>query len=102
MNEDMVQHAVALNPAFLLNAVFTPQGKFARFFAGHWHEAWLAGCKEVERIYGIAISQQADLTIASAGGTPATSICTKVPRQSTMPIWQLPPRRRSDLLPGMP
>ena len=70
MNEDMVQHAAALNPAFLLNAVFTPQGKFARFFAGHWHEAWLAGCKEVERIYGIAISQQADLTIASAGGFP--------------------------------
>ena len=33
MNEDMVQHAAALNPAFLLNAVFTPQGKFARFFA---------------------------------------------------------------------
>ena len=70
MNEDMVQHAAALNPAFLLNAVFTPQGKFARFFAGHWHEAWLVGCKEVERIYGIAISQQADLTIASAGGFP--------------------------------
>ena len=70
MNEDMVQHAAALNPAFLLNAVFTPQGNFASFFAGHWHEAWLAGCREVERIYGIAIEQQADLTIASAGGFP--------------------------------
>jgi len=70
MNEDMVQHAAALNPAFLLNAVFTPQGNFASFFAGHWHEAWLAGCREVERIYGIAIAQQADLTIASAGGFP--------------------------------
>jgi nickel-dependent lactate racemase len=70
MHDDMRQHAAALNPAFLLNVVFTPQGKFAKFFAGHWYEAWEAGCKEVERIYGIPITQQADLTIASAGGFP--------------------------------
>jgi len=70
MHDDMRQHAAALNPAFLLNAVFTPAGKFARFFAGHWEQAWLEGCKEVERIYGIPITQQADLTIASAGGFP--------------------------------
>lgn len=70
MHDDMKQHAAALNPAFLLNAVFTPQGKFARFFAGHWYDAWEAGCKEVERIYGIPITKQADLTLASAGGFP--------------------------------
>lgn len=70
MHEDMKQHAAALNPAFLLNAVFTPQGTFAKFFAGHWYDAWEAGCKEVERIYGIPVGQQADLTIASAGGFP--------------------------------
>jgi nickel-dependent lactate racemase len=70
MHEDMKQHASALNPAFLLNAVFTPQGKFASFFAGHWYDAWKAGCKEVERIFGIPITQQADLTLASAGGFP--------------------------------
>ncbi len=70
MHEDMKQHAAALNPAFLLNAVFTPQGKFAKFFAGHWYDAWEAGCKEVERIYGIPVTRQADLTIASAGGFP--------------------------------
>lgn len=70
MNEDMIQHAATLNPAFLFNAVFTPQGKFAKFFAGHWYDAWLEGCKEVQRIYGIPITRQADLTIASAGGFP--------------------------------
>ena len=70
MHDDMKQQAAALNPAFLLNAVFTPQGKFARFFAGHWYDAWEAGCKEVERIYGIPITKQADLTLASAGGFP--------------------------------
>jgi len=70
MHEDMKQHAAALNPVFLLNAVFTPQGKFAKFFAGHWNDAWEAGCKEVGRIYGIPITQKADLTIVSAGGFP--------------------------------
>lgn len=70
MHEDMTEHAAALNPAFLLNAVFTPQGKFSKFFAGHWYEAWEAGCREVERIYGIPIDKQADLVLASAGGYP--------------------------------
>lgn len=70
MNEDMTEHAAALNPCFLLNAVYNPQGKFTKFFAGHWYKAWEAGCKEVERLYGIPITKQADLTIASAGGYP--------------------------------
>lgn len=70
MHEDMTEHAAALNPCFLLNAVFTPDGKFSRFFAGHWYAAWEAGCKEVERIYGIPIERQADLVLASAGGFP--------------------------------
>ncbi len=70
MHEDMTEHAAALNPAFLLNAVYNPQGKFTKFFAGHWYKAWEAGCKEVERIYGIPIQQQADLVLASAGGYP--------------------------------
>lgn len=70
MHEDMTEHAAALKPAFLLNAVFTPEGKFTKFFAGHWYEAWEAGCREVERIYGIPIQKQADLVLASAGGFP--------------------------------
>ena len=70
MHEDMTDHAAALKPAFLINAVYTPQGKFAKFFAGHWYEAWEAGCREVERIYGIPIQHQADLVLASAGGFP--------------------------------
>ena len=70
MNEDMNEHAAILNPAFLLNAVYTPQGKFAKFFAGHWLPAWEAGCKAVEQIYGIPIQKQADLALASDGGFP--------------------------------
>ncbi|BBB90501.1 MAG TPA: nickel-dependent lactate racemase [Methylomusa anaerophila] len=70
MHEDMTEMAAMLNPAFLLNAVFTPEGKFARFVAGHWQTAWLEGCRTVESIFGVPVNSQADLVIASAGGFP--------------------------------
>ncbi|HWR42372.1 nickel-dependent lactate racemase [Sporomusa sp.] len=70
MHEDMTEMAAMVKPAFLLNAVFTPEGKFARFVAGHWYNAWLEGCKTVEEIFGVPISAKADLVIASAGGFP--------------------------------
>lgn len=70
LHDDMTEAAAFAKPAFLLNAVFTPEGDFAEFFAGHWIKAWEAGCKKVAEIYGIPIGQQADLVIASAGGFP--------------------------------
>ena len=70
MHEDMVEMAKLLNPAFLLNAVFTPNGQFARFVAGHWYEAWLEGCATAQSIFGVPIHGKADLVIASAGGFP--------------------------------
>lgn len=70
MAQDMKDIAALVDPDFLLNAVFTPEGDFARFVAGHWLEAWEEGCREVERIYGIPVDGQADLTVASAGGYP--------------------------------
>ncbi|MDD4600386.1 Lactate racemase [bioreactor metagenome] len=70
MNEDMTEIAAFSKPDFLLNAVFTPEGKFAKFVAGHWYKAWEVGCREVEKIYGILIKEQTDLVMASAGGFP--------------------------------
>lgn len=70
MHADMLEMAELLKPAFLLNAVFTPEGQFARFVAGHWYEAWLAGCQAVNEIFGVPISSKTDLVIASAGGFP--------------------------------
>lgn len=70
MHEDMTEMAAMLKPAFLLNAVFTPEGKFARFVAGHWYNAWLEGCRTVESIFGVPVNGKADLVIASAGGFP--------------------------------
>lgn len=70
MNVDMVEQAALAKPDFLFNAVFSPEGKFAKFVAGHWNEAWLAGVKMVEEIYGVPICKKADLVISSAGGFP--------------------------------
>ena len=70
MHLDMEEHAELLKPAFLLNAVFTPEGKFARFVAGNWRSAWREGTKTVEEIFGIPIEAKADLVLASAGGYP--------------------------------
>lgn len=70
MHEDMTEMAEKVNPAFILNAVFTPDGEFARFVAGHWYKAWEEGCKTVEEIFGVPVSGKADLVIASAGGFP--------------------------------
>ncbi len=70
MHEDMIEMVPMLKHVFLFNAVFTPEGKFARFVAGHWHTAWLEGCKTVKEIFGVPITAKADLVIASAGGFP--------------------------------
>jgi len=70
MHEDLVEMAELLSPAFILNAVFTPNGEFARFVAGHWYEAWLEGCRLAQEIFGVTINGKTDLVIASAGGFP--------------------------------
>lgn len=70
MHEDQMEIAKLVDPDFLLNVVFTPEGKFAGIFAGHWQKAWEEGCKLVEKIYGIPIQTKADLVVASAGGFP--------------------------------
>ncbi|WP_371363416.1 Lactate racemase [Sporomusa rhizae] len=70
MHEDMTEIAAMLNPSFLVNTVYTPEGKFARFVAGHWYNAWLEGCKTVKEIFGVPIKAKTDLVIASAGGFP--------------------------------
>jgi nickel-dependent lactate racemase len=70
MHEDQMEITALVDPDFLLNVVFTPEGNFAGIFAGHWQFAWEAGCHKVEEIFGIPITAQADLVVASAGGYP--------------------------------
>lgn len=70
MNLDQLEIGELVKPAFLLNAVFTPEGKFARFVAGHWQQAWKEGCREVVKSFGVPIREKTDLVVASAGGYP--------------------------------
>lgn len=70
MHLDMMEMARMVEPDFLLNAVCNPEGDIAAFYGGHWHEAWLEGCKRVREIYGVPVRAAADLVIVSSGGFP--------------------------------
>lgn len=70
MNLDQLEIGELVKPSFLLNAVFTPEGNFARFVAGHWLQAWKEGCQEVVKSFGVPIREKTDLVVASAGGYP--------------------------------
>ena len=70
MHHELLEMAGMLNPAFLINAVHTPEGQLAAFVAGDWRQAWLAGCQLITDIYGVPFTEKADIVIASAGGAP--------------------------------
>jgi nickel-dependent lactate racemase len=70
MHEDQMEIAAMLDPDFLVNVVLNPEGRHAGIFTGHYITAWEKACRMVDQIYGVAIEEQADLVIASAGGFP--------------------------------
>ncbi len=70
LHEDMVEVCAKLAPAFLLNTVFTPDGKLHEVVAGHWLTAWEKGCRDLLTMAGVPIKEQADVVFASAGGFP--------------------------------
>lgn len=70
IHKDMVEACELLNPDFLLNTVFTPDGEVSEIVAGHWYEAWEKGCRDLLLMSGVEIEQLADVVIASAGGFP--------------------------------
>ena len=69
-HKELVEICKLLNPAFLVNGIYTAEGDFNSFVAGDWYEAWLEGTKRVEKIQGVACPEKADVVIASAGGYP--------------------------------
>lgn len=70
LHEDMVEVTAKLNPDFLVNMVFTPEGKLHEVVAGHWYKAWEKGCHDLVAMAGVPIKEQADVVFASAGGSP--------------------------------
>lgn len=70
LHEDMVEVTKKLDPAFLVNMVFTPEGKLHEVVAGHWYKAWEKGCKDLVAMAGVPIKELPDVVFASAGGSP--------------------------------
>ena len=70
VSEDMEEVCRALNPAFLVNVVFTPDGDVHEVVAGDWFKAHRQGCADLFTMSKVPIDHKADVVIASAGGAP--------------------------------
>jgi nickel-dependent lactate racemase len=68
--EDMDEACAMLNPTFLVNVVFTPEGELHEIVAGNWRTAFDKGSRDLLKLAGVHIKDRADVVIASAGGYP--------------------------------
>ncbi len=69
-HDDMMEVAAFLKADFIVNVVPNLDGDISGIFAGNWITAWQQATKMVDTIFGVAIQEQADIVIASAGGYP--------------------------------
>jgi nickel-dependent lactate racemase len=69
-HEDMMEAAAFVQPDFLVNVVPNLDGDITGIFTGNWVSAWLEATRMVDDIFGVKITEQADIVIASAGGYP--------------------------------
>lgn len=69
-HEDMKEACAFVQPDFLVNTLFTTDGDLFEVVAGHWDKAWEKGCRDLLASGSVEIKEQADVTIASAGGYP--------------------------------
>ncbi len=69
-HEDMMEVAAFLKADFIINVVPNLDGDITGIFTGNWISAWQKATQLVDKIFGIAIEEQADIVIASAGGYP--------------------------------
>lgn len=65
--EDMLEGALFCKTALLINTVLNRKGEISGLFVGDLQAAHEAACAFAVSLYGVPISQQADLVIASAG-----------------------------------
>lgn len=70
IHEDMLEAAGFVKPSFLFNVIMDSNGNIAHAVAGNYIKAHEEGCRIVDRIDGVAISEKADMVIATAGGFP--------------------------------
>jgi len=69
LNEDMLEAAAFVNPAFGINLVVR-DGQYLALCCGHWRSAWEKSCRIVHAAFGVPIAEQSDIVIASCGGFP--------------------------------
>lgn len=67
---DQVEGTEMLRPSFLINVVMDEDKEFIQIFAGDYIKAHLEACKLVDKVYGAQVKKEADLVIASCGGSP--------------------------------
>ena len=67
---DQVECTEMCRPSFLINVVLDEEKRFLEVFAGDYVEAHKEACKMVDKVYGAAVKQEADLVIATCGGYP--------------------------------
>ncbi|MCG8525646.1 MAG: nickel-dependent lactate racemase, partial [Opitutales bacterium] len=70
VSEDMFEIAEAVKPDFLINVVVNEKKEVIAVVAGDIYEAFEAGCKIVEKAFGIQVHGQSDVVISSCGGYP--------------------------------
>lgn len=67
---DMAEAAAMVKPAFLMNVVVNDRYEIISAFAGDYIKAHTEGCRLVDRMEGIHVTEHTPLVIASAGGYP--------------------------------
>lgn len=67
---DQIECAEMCRPSFLINVVLDEEKRFLKVYAGDYIEAHKEACKMVDKVYGAAVKQEADLVIATCGGYP--------------------------------
>jgi nickel-dependent lactate racemase len=70
VREDMEEAAALVGPTFLLNVVLDGDKRVVAAVAGDLTQAHRQGCRQVDELYRVPISQRADIVLASAGGLP--------------------------------
>lgn len=70
LHEDMVEGVAFLEPDYMVNTILGADGSVIGVAAGHWLADWEQGCRLLMNAGSAAIPEQADITIASAGGYP--------------------------------
>jgi len=70
IHEDMAEACCLAAPHFILNVVLNHQKEMIGAFSGDWEAAFSDGVQFLDRFFRVQCSQQADIVVTSAGGSP--------------------------------